>query len=561
VSVPKRFGNPPLALPFLQAAAGTPQLNGHEPRARFKKCQCRCGRAQAASPDRSAVLKGARQPRCWRVPNRGMDWRVLEPAGQSMQAELERALRENALLVEAIGNEGARGLGLGHRTVSSTQLASSQATALTAHQRSEVAELIRRQERLRRHLADSHEEQLRALTAERDQALEEVGRIEKLRLQDNKTAAAELGSARAAWQEERRGLEEDLQNAVNNSASQLRSRAAGLQAANGPPVLGADEFRGPSRSVRELRQRLNEAQGETDKTIHRAREVNDASYAWCLQQVCTNAVSALREKLAQEATLLAKAATFDKEVGEHLWAVLASNRSLQQIADQVQSSHGALEQNYATARAEADALKAGVGEILSRADELHRTLQAAQVHAESMDKLLAEVTVQFENLKAREQGLISELEVEREKTGAAAAKFAEVRRQISLRAQQENQMLDSQGRQQLPPSIWVELDRNPLFLEDAPAAREKNAQDEDSDDSIISFGFGGRHGGREQSSQSANLTQFAEAESQANLLLDEAVRARDAEAQGVERREMERCVSMLEEYTTWAMRLGRRFHR
>ena len=154
-----------------------------------------------------------------------MDWRVLEPAGQSMQAELERALRENALLVEAIGNEGARGLGLGHRTVSSTQLASSQATALTAHQRSEVAELIRRQERLRRHLADSHEEQLRALTAERDQALEEVGRIEKLRLQDNKTAAAELGSARAAWQEERRGLEEDLQNAVNNSASQLRSTA------------------------------------------------------------------------------------------------------------------------------------------------------------------------------------------------------------------------------------------------------------------------------------------------------------------------------------------------
>ena len=491
-----------------------------------------------------------------------MDWRVLEPAGPSVQVELERALRENALLVAAIGKEGATGLGLGHRTVSSTQLASSQAAVLTAHQRSEVADLVRRQERLRRHLASSYEEQLRTVTTERDQALEEAGRIETLRLRDNKTAAAELDSARAAWEEERRGLEEALQHAAaNSSANELSIRAAGLHAANGPPALVADESRDPGRSVAEVRQRLLEAQGETDETIQKTREVNEASYAWCLQQVCTNAVSALREKLAQEVTLLAKTATIDEEVGEHLWAVLASNRSLQQIADQAQSSHCALEQRYSTARAEADALEAGVEEIRSRVHELHCTLQAAQVHAESVEQRLAEVTAQCESLEAREQGLLSQLEVQREKTGAAAAKFAEVRRQISLRAQQENQLLDGQGRQQLPPSIWVELDRNPLFLEDEQAGREKGAEDEDSDDSIISFEFGGRHGGREQQGiQSANLTRFAEAESQANLLLDEAVTAR-GESPGVERRDMERCVSMLEEYANWAMRLGRRLHR
>ena len=67
-----------------------------------------------------------------------MDRRVLEPPGprlarwhQDEQAELERALRENERkLVEAIGKDMAKGLALGHRTVSSTQLATSAKIAI-----------------------------------------------------------------------------------------------------------------------------------------------------------------------------------------------------------------------------------------------------------------------------------------------------------------------------------------------------------------------------------------------------------------------------------------------
>ena len=134
----------------------------------------------------------------------------------------------------------AKGLALGHRTVSSTQLASSQATALTALQRSEVIELVRRQEELRRKMANSYEEQLRAVTAERDQALEEVGRIERMRLQDNKTAAEELHSAHAAWEQERRGLEKALQSA----ASRCISEPGGLAASSKRLALGGDDLQG-----------------------------------------------------------------------------------------------------------------------------------------------------------------------------------------------------------------------------------------------------------------------------------------------------------------------------
>lgn len=51
--------------------------------------------------------------------------------------------------------------------------------------------------------------------------------------------------------------------------------------------------------------------------------------------------------------------------------------------------------------------------------------------------------------------------------------------------------LDENGRK-LPPSIWVELDQTPLFLEDEPPAARKGAPrtDEDEDDNDMSFGFG-----------------------------------------------------------------------
>lgn len=473
-----------------------------------------------------------------------MDWRVLEPLGprparghQDEQAELERALRENERkLVQSIGDR-ANGLALGHRTVSSTQLASSQATALTAQQRSEVIELVRRQEELRRKMANSYEEQLRAVTAERDQALEEVGRIERMRLQDNKTAAEELHSAHAAWEQERRGLEKALQSA----ASRCISEPGGLAASSKRLALGGDDLQG--LGVAELRQKLNDAQGDTDTTIQRTREIDEASYAWCLQQVRTRAVSALRQKLSEEATLLAMAARIDEEAFEQLWAVLASNRTLQQIADQLQD--------------EADALKREVAEARAQIDEL----QAARTDAESAEQRLAEITTQCQTLDSLQRGLSSQLELEKAKSDAAAAKFAEVRRQIFLRAQQVNQILDGPGLQ-LPNSIWVELDQDPLF-QDEPTARGlgKGAEHEDSDDTIRrngqhSLGFGGRHRGRDPQESGEN---GMHAECKANLLLDKA--ARDAEAQGAERREMERCVSMLEEYATWAMRLARRSHR
>ena len=464
---------------------------------------------------------------------------MLEPPGprparwhQDEQAELERALRENERkLVEAIGKDMAKGLALGHRTVSSTQLASFQATALTAHQRSEVIELVRRQEELRRNMAQSYEEQLRALTADRDQVLVEVGRIERMRLQDNKTAAEELNSAQASFDQERRGLEKALQSAASRCISEP---GAGLAACSKRLELRGDDLQG--LGVAELRQKLNDAQSDTDTTIQRTREIDEASYAWCLQQVRTRAVSALRQKLAEEATLLAMAATIDEEAGEHLWAVLASNRTLQQMADQLQ--------------AEGDALKREVAEARAQIDEL----QAAQTHAESVEQRLSEVTTQCQSLDSLQRDLASQLELEKAKGDAATAKLAEVRRQIFLRAQQANQILDGPGLQ-LPKSIWVELEQNPLF-QDKPTAGGKGAEDEDSDDTMISLGFGGRHRGRDPQESGEHVVH---AEGQANLLLDEA--ARDAEAQGAERREMERCVSMLEEYATWAMRLARRSHR
>ena len=91
------------------------------------------------------------------------------------------ALRENDLLRQAIssGSTEAQSPRLGHRTVSSTQLASAARSTLTGQQRREIADVIRRQETLRKTQADSYEEQLRSLARERDAETQKLLDAEK----------------------------------------------------------------------------------------------------------------------------------------------------------------------------------------------------------------------------------------------------------------------------------------------------------------------------------------------------------------------------------------------
>jgi predicted nucleic acid-binding Zn-ribbon protein len=89
-----------------------------------------------------------------------------------LREELVQALRDNELLRQAIGKGAIRepqGV-VGHRTVSSTQLASAARSGLSAQQRWEVQDMVRRQENLRKSQADAFEEQIWTLKRERDHA-------------------------------------------------------------------------------------------------------------------------------------------------------------------------------------------------------------------------------------------------------------------------------------------------------------------------------------------------------------------------------------------------------
>lgn len=89
-----------------------------------------------------------------------------------LREELVQALRDNDLLRQAIGKSNSKDLQsvVGHRTVSSTQLASATRPALSAQQRWEVQDMVRRQEILRRSQADAFEEQIKTLKREREEA-------------------------------------------------------------------------------------------------------------------------------------------------------------------------------------------------------------------------------------------------------------------------------------------------------------------------------------------------------------------------------------------------------
>ena len=100
---------------------------------------------------------------------------VADERVQKLQAELVQVLRDNELLRQIIGSGPAEisagpSPRLGHRTVSSTQLASASRSSLTLQQRREVADMVRRQENLRNVQADKFKQQLQTLEMERDLA-------------------------------------------------------------------------------------------------------------------------------------------------------------------------------------------------------------------------------------------------------------------------------------------------------------------------------------------------------------------------------------------------------
>ena len=89
-----------------------------------------------------------------------------------LREDLVQALRDNELLRQAIGKGISSDLhsGVGHRTVSSTQLASAARPRLSAQQRWEVQDMVRRQENLRRSQADAFQEQIKTLKRDREEA-------------------------------------------------------------------------------------------------------------------------------------------------------------------------------------------------------------------------------------------------------------------------------------------------------------------------------------------------------------------------------------------------------
>jgi len=241
-----------------------------------------------------------------------------------LQAELVEALRDNELLRLALGSGPAEPQSprVGHRTVSSTQLASASSSALTVQQRREVAVMVRRQENLRKAQAESFQEQVLLRERERDAAIHKLSdaehrsapvfaaaaaaagffpvraltcldrlaesvadlkRLEQVRLQDNREAATDLES----WEHERRAL-----NArVEELTAMLKHRPWVLdeQSLPGPvpghlspaPFAGASSRRADespdawravlvddgNNRVDELRGKLAEMQHETDVAV------------------------------------------------------------------------------------------------------------------------------------------------------------------------------------------------------------------------------------------------------------------------------------------------------
>lgn len=261
-------------------------------------------------------------------PHKNVSW---EDAGgvedmMELKAKLAQALRENAMLSEVIGKDTRLvRAAVGHRTVSSTQLAS---TFLTGQQKMEVAEMVRRQENLRQQTIDSYEQQIMALGTECERAVAEVERAEKLRLQDNKSAATEMQDALASWNAERGSLQSlSHTSAVGGSRGPSspcveNKLAVPTDNSQGIPVNRSLSFENDAAVlVAELRKKLKDGKSETDAQLQRVLEIDEASFTWCIQESGPRAVSALSATMAKEHTLLTSAAKIDMVLADQLWSL------------------------------------------------------------------------------------------------------------------------------------------------------------------------------------------------------------------------------------------------
>jgi hypothetical protein len=235
--------------------------------------------------------------------------------------------------------------------------------------------MVKRQEKLRTLMIDEYEEQLEALRKEiealrreRDEAVGEVAHIERLRLQDNKAASAELqeaarslmsldsthNEALAAWNMERENMLQSLYSASRRkSVDGLNSRgspygeeckrAHKISSRQNSP-LSERMFDSDDRiAVAELQHQLDKAKGETNVQMQRVQDLNTASEErW--EQLAAQSASILTDSLLQKSTLLAKTAQVDKELGEHLWTVLVANRSMQDKCEELMKSNCRLEE-------------------------------------------------------------------------------------------------------------------------------------------------------------------------------------------------------------------------
>ena len=155
-----------------------------------------CERAElrgvlGATQDRIKSLQAtiADDSRLQHLVDRGTPWRSADPTKEidessvkmlKLQTELVETLRDNELLRQAIRSTPALpDPQLGHRTVSSTQLASSARSSLSVQQRREVADMVRRQENLKKTQMESYETQIQALQRGRDQAERKLAEAEQ----------------------------------------------------------------------------------------------------------------------------------------------------------------------------------------------------------------------------------------------------------------------------------------------------------------------------------------------------------------------------------------------
>jgi len=317
-----------------------------------------------------------------------MDWSVARPfpavvtgrdagalAGvEELENRLDDALRDNALLSALVAKE-THGVapGVGHRTVSSTQLAHT--PSLTARQRHEVIEMVRRQTALRLTLEADFDEKIRGLQAERDEAVAEVARIEEMRLQDNKEAAKEMERALAAWEADRSEMlrEKSLLGNGAHGQNSKSSPTVHLPAAGSGSHLGLDKLE------------LEEYKGETDTYMHRANKIHgSSSYNSCLQERAPSATSELRDKLAEEVSLLAEAGEVDQQLGDRLWSVLAINRALEEAFEKIKAQKQVVSTETDGALAQSRTLQAELTAITSQLQDVERQRDEATARWQSL---------------------------------------------------------------------------------------------------------------------------------------------------------------------------------